>query len=89
MTETLATFLAVLALWCLARFHDHRYWWNAGLAGGAIGLAVLCRPTFLPWLGLVAVAMVISDFGFQISDWRKRVWRMLPISPLWRSWRRR
>ena len=75
MTETLATFLAVLALWCLVRFHDYRYWWNAGLVGGAIGLAVLCRPTFLPWLGLVAGAMLILDFGFRISDWRKRVWR--------------
>ena len=61
MTETPATFLAALAVWCLVRFHDHRYWWNAGLAGGAIGLAVLCRPTFLPWLGLVALAMLMSD----------------------------
>jgi hypothetical protein len=70
MTETLAAFLSMLALWCLARYSDHHYWWNAGLAGGAIGLAALCRPTFLPWLGLVAGAMVISDFRFQISDWK-------------------
>jgi hypothetical protein len=72
MTETLAAFLSILALWCLARYSDHRYWWNAGLAGGAIGLAALCRPTFLPWLGLVAAAMLISDFRFQISDWKAR-----------------
>jgi 4-amino-4-deoxy-L-arabinose transferase-like glycosyltransferase len=75
MTETLATFLAVLALWCLAHFHAPRYWWNAGLAGVAIGLAVLCRPTFLPWLGLVAAAMVIADCGLRIAEWPKRAWR--------------
>jgi len=86
MTETLATFLAILALWCLIRVGGATRlalangtrnvpttdWWNAGLAGGAIGLGALCRPTFLPWLGLVAVAMVIADFGFQISDWKSR-----------------
>lgn len=59
MTETLAAFLAVLALWCLARFDSQRSWFNAGLAGGAMGLAVLCRPTFLPWVGLVAMGMLL------------------------------
>jgi hypothetical protein len=63
MTETLATFLAILALWCLAKFSDCRSWFWAGLSGGAIGLAVLCRPTFLPWLGLVAVAMLVVRGG--------------------------
>jgi len=76
MTETLAAFLAILALWCLARFHDHRYWWNAGLAGGVIGLAALCRPTFLPWLGLVA-ALMIADCGLRIAEWRTRGLRSL------------
>ncbi len=76
MTETLATFLAILALWCLARYSDHRYWWNAGLTGGAIGLAALCRPTFLPWLGLVAVVM-IADCGLRITEWRRRGLRTL------------
>jgi len=75
MTETLAALLAVLALWCLARYSTHRYWWNAGLAGGVIGLAALCRPTFLPWLGLVALGMLISDFRFQISDWKAKLSR--------------
>ncbi|MEX2173968.1 MAG: hypothetical protein WD872_06365, partial [Pirellulaceae bacterium] len=80
MTETLATFVAILALWCLVRFSGHRYWWNAALAGGAIGLAALCRPTFLPWLGLVGCAMIL-DFRFQISDfqqWRQWAGRALP-----------
>jgi hypothetical protein len=74
MTETLAAFLAILSLYCLARFDAERSWFNAGLAGGAIGLAVLCRPTFLPWLGLVGLTMLVvrggPNFRFQISDFR-------------------
>src|SRR5262245_63504953 len=59
MTETLAAFLAILSLWCLARFDVARSWFNAALAGGAIGLAALCRPTFLPWLALVGIGILI------------------------------
>jgi hypothetical protein len=59
MTETLAAFLAVLALWCLARFDGRPSWFNAGLAGGAMGLAVLCRPSFLPWIALVGAGMLL------------------------------
>jgi hypothetical protein len=75
MTETLATFLAILSLWCLARFDAARTPFNAAMAGGAIGLAVLCRPTFLPWLGLVAVGMALvrgrnSEFRIQNAEFR-------------------
>lgn len=74
MTETLAAFLAVLSLWCLARFSFQRTWFNAAHAGGAIGLAVLSRPTFLPWLGLVGAGMLVirggPDLRFWISDFR-------------------
>jgi hypothetical protein len=59
MTETLAAFLAILSLWCLARFDGARTPFNAAMAGGAIGLAVLCRPTFLPWLVLVGLGMMV------------------------------
>ncbi len=58
MTETLAAFLAILSLWCLARFDQSRTGFNAAMAGGTIGLAILCRPTFLPWLGLVGLTML-------------------------------
>lgn len=58
MTETLAAFLSILALWRLARFDGAPSWFQAALAGGAIGLAVLCRPTFLPWLALAALVML-------------------------------
>jgi 4-amino-4-deoxy-L-arabinose transferase-like glycosyltransferase len=64
MTETLATFLSVLCLWLLARFHAAPTASRAGLAGAAIGLAILCRPTFLPWLLPVAILVFwISQGG--------------------------
>jgi hypothetical protein len=72
MTETLATFLAALALWCLVRFGDCRSWFWAGLSGGAIGLAALCRPTFLPWLGLVGAAMLAVKCGMGNAECRVR-----------------
>ncbi len=52
MTETLATFLAALALYCLSVLASGRRPLWAAYAGGSIALAVLCRPTFLPWLVL-------------------------------------
>src|SRR5204863_10063335 len=74
VTETLAAFLAILSLWCLARFDAARTPFNAALAGGAIGLAVLCRPTFLPWLGLVGMTMLLVRGGpalkSQISNFK-------------------
>jgi hypothetical protein len=57
MTETLATLLALLAL--LALTHGAQQGslrWQAA-AGALIGLGVLCRPTFLVWLALVALAL--------------------------------
>jgi 4-amino-4-deoxy-L-arabinose transferase-like glycosyltransferase len=55
MTETLAAFLAALALWMLARAAGRPSCLLSMGAGASIGLAALCRPTFLVWLGLAAV----------------------------------
>lgn len=63
MTETLATFCAVLAWGLVVRFHFDRNWWNAGLAGGALGMAALCRPTFLPWLAVSALLAICLQPG--------------------------
>ncbi|MDX1944358.1 MAG: glycosyltransferase family 39 protein [Pirellulaceae bacterium] len=90
MTETLATSLAILALWQLARFDAHRTWWNAGLAGGAIALAALCRPTFLPWLGLVGMGILLvrgGNVGLQNSSaagsiWSSLGWRLVNAAAL-------
>jgi hypothetical protein len=58
MTETLATFLAVLALYALTHHERNRTVVTATVAGAAAGLAVLCRPTFLPWLCLLVLLQV-------------------------------
>jgi hypothetical protein len=57
MTETLATFLAVAALFSLTASSRRPSASRALIAGGAIALAALCRPTFLSWLGLTAVIL--------------------------------
>ena len=63
MTETLATFLAVAGLYFLGRTGREAGRGGvseplaAGLAGGTLALATLCRPTFLLWL--VAVGIVL------------------------------
>ncbi|HUY93037.1 MAG TPA: glycosyltransferase family 39 protein [Pirellulales bacterium] len=56
MTETLATCLAALSLVALTRFDERPSVARAAIVGCCLGLAALCRPTFLPWAGLVVVA---------------------------------
>ena len=76
MTETLAAFLAILALCTLARFHFDRRPLNAAFAGCVLGLAVLCRPTFLPWAGLCGIGMLFlqASGGRQPPD-TSRIWQ--------------
>ncbi|MBP88585.1 MAG: hypothetical protein CMJ64_18030 [Planctomycetaceae bacterium] len=57
MTETLATLLAVAGTFALARAAHMPTMSSAGFAGFVIGLAALCRPTFLPWLGIAGVLL--------------------------------
>ncbi|MCG8651653.1 MAG: glycosyltransferase family 39 protein, partial [Pirellulales bacterium] len=57
MTETLATALASIVLWCWA---SHQPWRSVGWAavlGMVLALAYLCRPTFLVWAGLMGLMM--------------------------------
>lgn len=68
MTETLATFLAVLGLLCLSRYHVKRSWWTAGLAGGSLALAMLCRPTFAVWLAMGSIVVLLVA-----PNWQRRV----------------
>lgn len=85
MTETLATFLAVVAWLLLSRCRgrdetgaaasqqptvvDTRVQrvsgevWQMAAAGGGLGLAALCRATFLIWLGLVVLALAWGAFA--------------------------
>lgn len=57
MTETLATCLATvaLAIMTLGASSGRGRTWAA--AGGCLGAAALCRPTFLAWAALVIVAL--------------------------------
>lgn len=65
MTETLATLLAVLALWTLTHAtHDARPRWVC-LAGALLGLCILCRPTFLAWS--ICVVPILAWHGHR---WR-------------------
>src|SRR5262249_51654534 len=85
MTETLAAVLAILSLWCLARFTAARSAFNAALAGGAVGLAVLCRPAFLPWLVLVGATMLLIRGKSQTSEqrwWHDPGWRAANVAGL-------
>lgn len=53
MTETLATLLVAAALWfCCLRRQQGRPRHDVA-TGLALGLAALCRPSFLPWIGLL------------------------------------
>lgn len=67
MTETLAALCTVIAWGLLVRFHFDRNWWNAALAGGAIGLAALCRPTYLPWLGVTVIVALFLQPGLLVA----------------------
>ena len=54
MTETLATLLATASLFALSGWSRNPSFARAMVAGLVLGLACLCRPTFIPWLGLSA-----------------------------------
>jgi len=58
MTETLATLLAAGGLLCLLQCHRTAV---SGLAGAVLALAVLCRPTFLPWCLLCLLTVVLHS----------------------------
>jgi len=71
MTETLAAFLAVLALYLItvavAPSPDRSTGRTvAACLGVVLGLACLCRPTFLPWTGLMVLWILFQRHRSQI-----------------------
>ncbi|MCA9119586.1 MAG: hypothetical protein H6822_13765 [Planctomycetaceae bacterium] len=66
MTETLATLLATAGLLALASWDRQPSMLRTLMAGLIFGLACLCRPTFVPWLGLCIVATIVS----RCSSWK-------------------
>jgi 4-amino-4-deoxy-L-arabinose transferase-like glycosyltransferase len=59
MTETLAALLAAAALACLTRATETRSTSAIMAAGASVGLAILCRPTFLLWALCLAVVLLL------------------------------
>jgi 4-amino-4-deoxy-L-arabinose transferase-like glycosyltransferase len=55
MTEPFAAMLATVGVLCLVRLGDAPSWKRGLLAGLILGLAALCRPTFVIWAGLVVI----------------------------------
>jgi 4-amino-4-deoxy-L-arabinose transferase-like glycosyltransferase len=68
MTETLATFLAAAGLLALTRTGKNATPSRVAVAAAILALASLCRPTFLPWLALSGVALLLVGV-----DARKRI----------------
>ncbi len=63
MTETLAAFLTTAGLVALTWAACRPTAYRAMLAGATLGLGVLCRPTLLPWIVLVAVVLWLRGPG--------------------------
>lgn len=86
MTETLATLLATLALWTLGWFSRRMSPGRALLAGVALGLAALCRPTFLPWAVLCAVGVAGLAPGSQRRRLATSAALMLGVAVMLAPW---
>jgi 4-amino-4-deoxy-L-arabinose transferase-like glycosyltransferase len=61
MTETIAAALSVAVWLAFIRWWQQRNWRNALLLGVALGLAVLCRPTFAIWSVILLAAAVKTN----------------------------
>jgi hypothetical protein len=59
MTETLAAALTVASLAALVAWSNAPNWTRAMLAGSCLGLCILCRPTYLIWLGLLTIVALV------------------------------
>lgn len=53
MTETLAALLVIASLATATLYYRRRSWPRAAAMGVVLGLAILCRPTFLPWAAVL------------------------------------
>ncbi|MHB8900365.1 MAG: ArnT family glycosyltransferase [Thermoguttaceae bacterium] len=60
MTETLATFLAAAGLLAATRCAQEPTAARAALSGAVMALAVLCRPTFVAWMGLSVILLPLA-----------------------------
>ena len=97
MTETLAAFCAVAALASLTKLavvttsHEktsgaakHVVLFIGISVGLVLGLACLCRPTFLPWCGLIALSLLLG--GLERNRWVAAVSLSCGISAVLLPW---
>jgi hypothetical protein len=77
MNETMSAALAMVAVLMLARLVNQPGIARSVLAGAPCGLAILCRPTFLPWTVLVAAAL-----PWVLPIARRRAWLLTMIFAL-------
>ena len=69
MTETLATFMAVAILVAATRYRQSPTTARSILLGMITGMASLCRPTFIPFAGLLGIAVSMRGFkSFKVRD---------------------
>lgn len=80
MTETLAAFLASLAIWLLAGRAMTTSAVGPLALGGVVGLASLCRPTFLPW------SLMLAGVMFWGGNWRRVGWMLLGVALVVGTW---
>jgi 4-amino-4-deoxy-L-arabinose transferase-like glycosyltransferase len=82
MTETLATFLAVLAWWlwligrspntpeaCSPHLRSRHHWLAISGCSGVLGLSILARPTGAPWVFMCAILLLF----FGCNCWKRRI----------------
>ncbi len=79
MTETLATFLATVVLYSLIRFSARPDMWNAGLAGGSLALAALCRPVFFVTMAVAGCFMLLARSNLPTTLRKRWTPRLLNI----------
>jgi len=77
MNETMSAALAMVAVLMLARLVNQPGIARSLLAGAPCGLAILCRPTFLPWTLLVAAAL-----PWVLPVTRRRAWLLTLVFAL-------
>jgi len=91
MTETLAALLAVVSLACLSGASERPTPWRLAATGACLALAILCRPTFLPWT--LAAALVLPWLAACTggrapvrTGARALAWFVLPVALVLAPW---
>jgi len=91
MTETLAALLALTSLACLSGASERPTPWRLATTGACLALAILCRPTFLPWTLAAALLLpwLAACKGGAAPVWaaaRALAWFAAPVALVLAPW---